>query len=1224
MTSSGALREVSLRSREWKRFLSSPDPRLVQELYEPALSAAERYDRCCAYFSSSVLAAAARGFGRFIERLIALGDAAPRPAIRLLVNEELQEQDVRALEEKGDYSVLEGLLLERLGDVTTALERRRLEMLSWLYDRGYLDIKVGLMRQSLGVLHAKYGIVTDSRGDAIVFNGSGNESASGLTGNYEQLEISTSWEDPERHQHFVAEFERLWGDSHADVKVYALPEAVRRRLVKFAPAEPPTAEEEANSQRRQLEAAMVWQFVAAAPYLSGPTGAAACDATAFVSPWPHQRRVVDETAAAWPDGRLLCDEVGMGKTIEAILVLRRLLHGRGVRRALLLLPAGLLQQWQEELREKGGLIVPRYEQGKLIWPDGTTRTVGGLGEALEEPLVIVSRELARGAVNAEMVLSAPPWDLVLVDESHAARRAQQEETEFNSATLLLRLMRELQLRGRTKSFLLLSATPMQTQPWEPFDLLQVLGEGGEWLADFGSVRRYYNTASALTRGDECDTVNALEVGRLVASDRRFSAPPTMPDLVVTNRESVATALEWALPDERPALGRWLKSQAPLARRMHRNTRATLHEYYRRGLLSQAPPHRDVQDVRFHYRYPNEREIYERIATYINRRFEELEKEKPGKGFVMTIYRRRASSSPRALRRSLERRRDGLRAVAHGLPTEDSMGPMELAVTEASDLEAADELAFHQGGRVQISRALPDDPEVAAQELGDVEELLRLLDDIPGDSKLDCFKEVHDELTADGRPVLIFTESHDTLEYLRDYLLASYGSRLATYSGQGGQRWADGQWQLLSKQQVAELLASGEVSALICTDAASEGLNLQTAGAIINYDLPWNPSRVEQRIGRVDRIGQKYSTVYVRNLFLADSIDDRVYQVLEERCGLFRQFVGEMQPVLAEARRALLAITRGSIDDVLKSLREQAEAVAADPLAEAIYQHGEVSDLAPFFPALTAAQLRQCLLDFPIANIQPQLGDSGLFLVSVDGRVHRLATDEAHLSSDATLEPLTPTHPIVQKLFSISRAESSRTPLIVEFSEVASFRIACASWIHANGRVENVTTLDQLLDLITSWDGEEPDPYLREQIRRDLASSSRIEAENALDRSRQTFRENLLSQISAARLRLQRELAKYLMAKLVFQKCPSENDLNQAFYNELVRLGRSASRLEAAFERLGGYPAWDYVMVEAIYRELQSMSGNNIQSILSLSSVDAALSDPRWAALVTVNNPVGDR
>lgn len=1216
MTTSSAPPEGSLRDRGWERFLSAPDPRLVQELYEPALSVAERYDRCCAYFSSSVLAAAARGFGPFIERLLAMGGAAPKPAIRLLVNEELQEQDVRALEEKGDHSALEALLTERLGEATTALERSRLEMLSWLYERGYLDIKVGIMRQSYGILHAKFGVVTDWRGDAIVFNGSGNESASGLRGNYEQLEISTSWDDPERHRHYTDEFEQLWKGHHPDVKVYTLPEAVREKLVKYAPKETPVGVAEASSHRDLLESAMVWQFVAAAPYLSGPSGLAACDSTAFVSPWPHQRRVVDETAAAWPDGRLLCDEVGMGKTIEAILVLRRLLHGRGVRRALLLLPAGLLQQWQEELREKGGLIVPRYEQGRLIWPDGTTRTVSGLGDALEEPLVIVSRELARGAANAELLLAATPWDLVLVDESHAARRAQQEETEFNSATLLLRLMRELQLRGRTRSFMLLSATPMQTQPWEPFDLLQVLGEGGEWLADFGGIRKYYNAASALTHGNECKPDDAIETARLVVCDGRFVPPPSKPDLLVTDRSSVASALDWALPDERPVFGRWLKAEAPLARRMHRNTRSTLREYYQRGLISQPPPHRDVDDVHFDYTYPKERDAYDRIEAYINRRFEELEKEKPGKGFVMTIYRRRASSSPLALRRSLERRRDGLQAVITGVPTEQSIGLQDLASTESSDLEADDEFASQVDIRVQVSRALPDDPAVAALELEDVEELLQLLDSIPGDSKRDCFLEVHNSLTADGRPVLVFTEAYDTLEYLRDYMLAAYGSRLATYSGQGGQRWVEGQWQSLTKQQVAELLAAGELSAVICTDAASEGLNLQTAGAIINYDLPWNPSRVEQRIGRIDRIGQRYPYVYVRNLFLTDSIDDRVYQVLQERCGLFRQFVGEMQPVLAEARRALLGVAQGSVDDIVNALRARADTVSSDPLAEAIYEDEAVSELEAVAPALTTAQLRQCLLDFNFGQFQTEAADSGVIHVKSNERIHRFASDERTLSSDTNLEPLGPAHTVIQTLAAIGRAEGPLLPLVVEFSEADGFRVAHTAWVHPDGRGEPVTTLEQLLGLIKAWDGTSPERSVREEYRRDLAAAAEGDVRASFDSSEHRWRAGLRAQVVAAQRRLEREVARYLIARDSFLQCPASHDLNLALHAAMTRPGPASPRLKKAFDRLGGYPDWDSLVVETVYNAVSGLNASKIQSLLSLTSVDAALADPRWLAQTT--------
>ena len=652
----------NLRDVTWKRFLRAPDQELVDQLYVPALSRARSYDRSCAYFSSSVLAAAARGFGPFIARLLAADGAIPKPAIRFVVNEELARDDVDALLERGNTEALERLLHDRLVEPSALLERERLGMLAWLVREGWLQVRVGVLRKGRGIVHAKYGVVTDDAGDAIVFAGSGNETASGLLGNYEKLEVSTSWGDIERFDHFRDEFERLWSDTDPDVTTVPLPDAVRLHLIRFAEhadvgAFPDGAQgAHARSERQRQEALMRWRFVCEAPYFAD--GGRTCDATAFVQMWPHQVRVVEETAAAWPDGRLLCDEVGMGKTIEAILILRRLMAGRGVRRALVLLPAGLLAQWQGELREKGGLVVPRLEgQTRLVWPDGTDEVVSGLAEALTRDVVLVSRELARLKENAAVLLDAEPWDLVLLDEAHAARRANQEEGEFNSGTLLLDLLRQLQLRGRARGLLLLSATPMQTHPWEPWDLLGVLGEGAPWLADFGVVRDFYDAAAGVAR----DATGQDQIRRArralaaVRADGSFPPPPVV-------EAQLATKLRFPAPSDREPLARWMRHGAPLGRRMHRNGRATLRAYHERGLLAQAPAERRILDHAFTHDDPDERALYDAIKSYVDRRHSELEAEKAGKGFVMTVYRRRAASSPYALRQSLMRRADGLQRV----------------------------------------------------------------------------------------------------------------------------------------------------------------------------------------------------------------------------------------------------------------------------------------------------------------------------------------------------------------------------------------------------------------------------------------------------------------------------------------------------------------------------------------------------------------------------------
>lgn len=477
-----------------------------------------------------------------------MGDTAPRPAVRLVVNEELPMEDVRALTERGNTSKLAEALQRRFKHPTDLLEEQRLAMLGWLAQRGLLEVRVGVMRRGEGIVHAKFGIGTDVAGDAIVFSGSGNESAQGLLANYERLEVSTSWGDPERHGEYAREFEDLWKDRHPDVHTVTLPEALRLQLVKFAPAAPPIRESLGTLRRQR--AAMLWQFIVEAPYL--PNGGAACDATALVDLWPHQSRVVEEVAEAWPEGCPLCDEVGMGKTIEAILILRRLMAGRGVRRVLVLLPAGLLKQWQGELREKGGLVFPRLEGMTLVWPDERSERVSGLAEALERDVLLMSRETARTENNLPLLLAAKPWELVVLDEAHAARRRKQEEGEFNSGTLLLTLLRHLQLRRRARGILLLSATPMQTHPWEPWDLLAVLGEGGRWLADFAGVRDFYTTISAVHNG-RCDLDSARKAAALIVADPQF--PIVNRDRSrLADLDGIARKLAFAPPQPAPGGG----------------------------------------------------------------------------------------------------------------------------------------------------------------------------------------------------------------------------------------------------------------------------------------------------------------------------------------------------------------------------------------------------------------------------------------------------------------------------------------------------------------------------------------------------------------------------------------------------------------------------------------------------------------------------------------------
>lgn len=1168
---------------KWQRFIRGPDKELLEKLYEPGLKRAVRYDRCCSYFSSSVLAAAARGYAGLTRRLLLLDKDATRPAVRLLVNEELAEADVQALVERGDAEALAKRLQSRFKTPQDALERERLGMLAWLLQAGFLEVRVGVMRQGAGIAHAKYGIMSDERGAAVVFGGSGNETASGLLANYEQVEVSTSRADPDRYHHYCDEFKRLWSDNDPYVCTVSLPEALREKLIKLAPAEPPVREPEAD--RKRLEAAMVWRFISEAAYL--PNGAAACDATMMVDLWPHQKHVVVDTASAWPAGRLLCDEVGMGKTIEAIAVIRRLRAGRGVKRALILVPAGLLKQWQTELREKGGLVVPRFENDHLVGPDDASRAVP-LQEALNEDILLMSRETARMESQLNRILAGPDWDLVLMDEAHAARRAGAVEGEFNSGNLLLSMLRGLAFTGKARSILLLSATPMQIHPWEPWDLMSALGVGGLWLSEFAWVRSYYGCIAALGRPDVPVPEN---LARDAATLLRVEADT---DGELQNR------IAFAVGHDRRELARFLRRQSPLSQRMHRNTRKTLDAYFDMGLLDHRHSQRQVDDERFNYE-DEERGVYDAVTDYIERRFGLLAGG-GGKGFVKTVYRRRASSSPEALRESLKRRRELLvrvvsrQALDQFLPSEEDP---ELTSFLDSDEEVPD-------GR--IPAGVPQNPRDAQSEVDEIERLqVRLAALGSNDSKRDFFWPILRDLIDEGRRVLVFSCYRDTVHYVRDFIKDFYYARVGSFTGEGGARWGDGQWVGCSKEAVTDALRNGELQVLVCNDAASEGLNLQAASAVVNYDLPWNPSRVEQRIGRVDRIGQTSDRVRVVNLFLTDSVDDRVYGALRRRCGLFEQFVGPMQPVLAVARDILLG--RGTPEEVESKARE----VERDELAQETYVSAEAERVETESPLSREDMLAALGLLTPDMPVQATRKGTGATLRSPRGSaicgrrsIHLGFTPKA-LESNTTACAVLPESEIASEIARRLAHKGELLPLVIGSYADGPYRASAAKWLSV-GAVENVRSLPELRTRIDGWDGKRPEPSQYQEALRAAEREARAEVEQMMARAETAASSAASSQKRAARLRLLAELARFLVC------LDASGVLSETLHEHASRGDARAGWLKQAYGLLGGaYPEWDKELHVDLRVFIEDLPENRRTARVLGSELHAAMDDPRWLA-----------
>ena len=202
-----------------------------------------------------------------------------------------------------------------------------------------------------------------------------------------------------------------------------------------------------------------------------------------------------------------------------------------------------------------------------------------------------------------------------------------------------------------------------------------------------------------------------------------------------------------------------------------------------------------------------------------------------------------------------------------------------------------------------------------EEQGDIHALLRAVQYLPTDTKARVLHEVLRDLRAQGyTQVMIFTQYTDTMDFLRDELVKAFGLAIMCFSGRGGEiPTPDGGWRVISRDATKQLFRAGRGDILLCTDAAAEGLNFQFCGALVNYDMPWNPMRVEQRIGRIDRLGQQHAQIRIVNLHYRDTVETDIYMALRTRIHLFQTFVGRLQPILARLPRAIAEVALGPLE-----------------------------------------------------------------------------------------------------------------------------------------------------------------------------------------------------------------------------------------------------------------------------------------------------------------------
>jgi ERCC4-related helicase len=572
-----------------------------------------------------------------------------------------------------------------------------------------------------------------------------------------------------------------------------------------------------------------------------------------IDPLPHQIHLVHHILASGDLNWLIADDVGLGKTIETGLLLAALRQRKQAKRILLITPAGLTKQWQEELYFKFGMGDFR------IYGDDFSITEPRHWKMYD--CVIGSLDRFKNENHLELLLQAEPWDLVIFDEAHRLTRRQYGMKYASSQRF--DLAREI--RSRTESILLLTATPHQGQQDSFAALLELLHP---------------------ERKEELLTLSIN--------------PEILQDMVFRNRKADVTDLEGNFVFQ----GKTTRAlKVPISESAHEFDKA-LQSYLKKGY--QAGEARGMQG----------RAI----------------------GFVMTVYRKLAASSIASIHDALVRRRKRLKKELTSIPDDQ--------FDRRAALESLDRR--FEGESEESVTASTQGEEFFVGEIDLLNQIIGMARELKAeDRKLQLFLDEVVATVLNQNPdekILVFSEYRGTQEWLLDALNRRFGQRKTVL--------INGSMDLSERRRA---IASFETDAqfLLSTEAGGEGINLQQRCHImVNYDLPWNPMRLVQRIGRLYRYGQK-KRVVVFNIHSPDTLDEQIINILYSRLD---QVVADMAPVGEEYNDSMKDDVLGEIADLV-----EVEDILAQASKDSISRTTERIDEA-LAKARGAAEIQRQLFD----------------------------------------------------------------------------------------------------------------------------------------------------------------------------------------------------------------------------------------------------------------------
>lgn len=569
---------------------------------------------------------------------------------------------------------------------------------------------------------------------------------------------------------------------------------------------------------------------------------------------------------------LIADEVGLGKTIEAGIILTELQARSPLEHVLVACPSSLMTKWREELRERFDLDFEVVDGPRFRSVVADIARQGG-----EPRRLIGSLELLRRAENIEAVIeSRPHFDLLIVDEAHHLRNRGTRTNELGEALTML-----------SQAAIFLTATPLNLGREDFFELLRLLVP--EEFHDFATFtgliepNQYINTALRIMRTADPDYAAALSaLGEVMQTEqaRRFAASARYQGLVSRLRQAQAGA-----DMDRDANVHCQRDLIELNTLSHVFTRTKKRE------VAEHFPTRRATAVSVDLQ-PVERTFYDAITRWVEAYYSE--DGFGGRGFVTTMFQRQAASCLPAMGRKLERT-----VLSHRF---------ELSADEVD--EVAD--------LVGLETLEPVSFELSQEQLDPLTELRSAWREYGErvDSKFEQFAAaLHTALEEGAEKALVFSFFVGTIDYLAEKLEGmSIGSRQLQVLKLYGPMSRDARHAALHQFRTMD----GPV-VMLSSEVGSEGLDFQFCSTMFNYDLPWNPMRVEQRIGRLDRYGQQSDLIHILNLVITDTVEERIFYRLYERINIFEESIGDLEAILGDVEKLLNRLQR---DALLRHLTPQ--------------------------------------------------------------------------------------------------------------------------------------------------------------------------------------------------------------------------------------------------------------------------------------------------------------